>query len=204
MDIDNLKNLKKALLYLKAGQIFLPDLEIDYLRRGHACHFRCGLGELKGFRIDIMAKLRGCDTFNDLWKRRKTVNIGNHTIVDLISLEDLVRCKKTQRDKDWIMLKRLVEIDILNTKTKPDIDKTKWWFYECRTVDLLIDLSKRYPNMAKKCIDKRPLLIYAIKKETDKLDVLLKEEEWKERELDRVYWLPLRKELEQLRRKRKK
>lgn len=124
LDPENIDRLKKALNALHAEQVYIPPLEVDYLKKGHACHFRCKLEEVRGIRIDIMAKLRGCSPFNDLWKRRKTIYVDGIK-VDLIGLEDLVQCKKTQRDKDWFMLQRLIEIDILETK-KPSIKKIKW------------------------------------------------------------------------------
>lgn len=202
LDPDNIINIKKALNYLQAKQVFLPPLEIDYLKRGHGCHFRCGLDEVKDMRIDIMAKLRGCSAFNNLWKRRKTIDVGGCKI-DIIGLSDLVRCKKTQRDKDWFMLKRLVEIDILKFKGKISVKKIKWWLYECRNPETLVDLVKKYPDIARVCLEKRPLIKYAFRKDIDKLNILLIEEEQKERSADKDYWMPLRRELEQLRRKRK-
>ena len=55
-----------------------------------------------------MAALRGVDGFEPLWSRRTTLAIAGET-VDLMRIEDLVRAKKTQRDKDWPMIRRLVE-----------------------------------------------------------------------------------------------
>ena len=69
----NLKCLQKALEVLKAKLIYVPPLEVDYLKRGHACHFRCTAKDVKGLRIDVISKLRGCETFEKLWKRKNTV-----------------------------------------------------------------------------------------------------------------------------------
>ena len=110
---DNLERLKAALNELKAEPIYFPSLEIEYLKRGHACHFRCHAKEVENLRVDIISKLRGCDSFEKLWQRKNTITLNNDEIIDIISLRDIVQCKKTQRDKDWFMLKRLVENDIL-------------------------------------------------------------------------------------------
>lgn len=196
---DNLKRIAKALKELNAEQIYVPSLKEEYLSKGHACHFRAGMSEAKGIRIDIMSKMRGCNSFEKLWEKRKRVRIEGR-IINIISLKDLVQSKKTQRDKDWLMLKRLIEIDILNTQ-QPALGRIKWWFLECRTPELLVKILERYPHLAKECSKKRPLLKYAIEKSLEKLDSSLLEEEKIERYKDKLYWEPLRKELEQLRHK---
>lgn len=66
----------------------------------------------------------------------------------------------------------------------------------------MIALAKKYPEIAKECLDKRPLLKYAINRDSNRLKIFLTKEEEKERQKDRQYWLPLKKELEKLRRKR--
>ncbi|OGW92941.1 MAG: hypothetical protein A3K16_06775, partial [Omnitrophica bacterium RIFCSPLOWO2_01_FULL_45_24] len=61
---DNLARMRKALKAMKAGSIYVPPLDEKYLERGHACHFRCGAIDVKGLRIDVIAKMRGCDEFD--------------------------------------------------------------------------------------------------------------------------------------------
>jgi hypothetical protein len=56
-----------------------------------------------------MSKLRGVDEFPLLWKRRSTFELGGVGQVEVLSLADLVASRKTQRDKDWVMIRRLVE-----------------------------------------------------------------------------------------------
>ena len=58
-------------------------------------------------RVDVLAKLRGVDSFPDLWVRRTTVEVPEGEILDVLSLPDLVKSKKTQRDQDWPMLRRV-------------------------------------------------------------------------------------------------
>ena len=60
-------------------------------------------------RVDVMSKMRGVDAFPKLWKRRTTIELPDGTRCDLLSLPDLVQAKKTQCDKDWPMIRRLVE-----------------------------------------------------------------------------------------------
>ena len=198
----NLKCLQQALDALKAKLIYVPPLAADYLEQGHACHFRCAAKEVKNLRIDIISKLRGCDTFNKLWERKKTVSLKDKGSIDVIGLRDLVQSKKTQRDKDWFMLKRLVDNDIILNKHNPSGDHVRWWLRECRDVGTLIELAKNYPKMAKECLANRPLLASANIPDIQKLNLQLYDEESSERQKDIEYWTPLKRELETLRRKK--
>lgn len=199
----NLKLLKKALNSLKAELIYLPQLKADYLKRGHACHFRCLAKDVRNLRIDVISKLRGCSSFDKLWKRKNTISLKNDKKIDVIGLHDLVQSKKTQRDKDWLMLKRLVENDIILNKDNPSHKKVQWWLKESRNADSLIELAGKYPKIAKECIVKRPLLSCARAKDIQKLNSKLYQEERIERREDIKYWKPLKKELELLRHKEK-
>ncbi|MBI5452012.1 hypothetical protein HY945_00970 [Candidatus Gottesmanbacteria bacterium] len=199
----NLQKLQMALEALKAGLIYVPPLEIKYLEKGHACHFRCSAKDVRGLRIDIISKLRGCESFDKLWERRRTISLKDTGgTVDVIGLGDLAQSKKTQRDKDWLMLRRLVENDIILYKDKhPSDEQIKWWLLECRTPGTLVKLVKNYSKIAKDCSLDRPLLISAIQQDLPKLNSQLKVEERIERQKDIEYWAPLRKELEVLRHK---
>lgn len=196
-NLENIKNIKKALKKLKAIRIYVPSLNIKYLLKGHACHFKCQDGYIKGLRVDILAKLRGCSDFNQMWKRRTTVEINKSDKIEIIGLKDLVASKKTQRDKDWMMLTKLVDNDIFITE-KPDKEKIKWWFKECRSIENLEKLCITYKSVAEECTIQRPLLKYVLNDKQKSAD-LLKQEELEDREKDKKYWLPLRKELEILR-----
>lgn len=192
-----------ALEALKAELIYVPPLEIKLLEKGHACHFRCNAKDVKGLRIDVISKLRGCESFDKIWKQRKTIKLKDYGSIDVIGVKDLVQSKKTQRDKDWLMLRRLVENDIILYKDRhPSGEQIKWWLLECRTPEILLKLVKKYPKIAKDCSIDRPLLISAIQQDLPELDSQLQGEERAEREKDIEYWGPLRKELELLRHKK--
>ncbi len=55
----NLERLTAALSDLAAEPIAAPPLELCYLKKGHAVHYRCQRGEPAGLRVDVMSKLRG-------------------------------------------------------------------------------------------------------------------------------------------------
>ena len=198
----NLKLLQKALNSLKAKLIYLPPPEMDYLERGHACHFRCNAKEVEGLRVDVISKLRGCDPFNKLWERKKNITLKNGNKINIIGLRDLVQSKKTQRDKDWLMLTKLIENDIILNKNNPSKNQVTWWLCESRKAKGLIELAEKYPKIVTECTAKRPLLSSAVNKDIETLELELHQEELTERQKDIDYWTPLKKELETLRHRR--
>ena len=199
---DNLARLTDALERLEAKLIAVPELSIDMLKRGHAVHFRCQHPDVAGIRLDVMSVLRGIDPFDILWKRRTTVETKDNELIDLLSLTDLVTSKKTQRDKDWPMLRRLVEAHAAKYKDHPETLQIEFWLKEARTPELLVHVARRFPECAQKLLIHRPLLKAAMDGNIPLLQKKLDAEEKNERERDRNYWRPLRKELEQLRRSR--
>jgi hypothetical protein len=198
-DATNLARLRKALAELRAEPIAVPPFELKYLRRGHAIHFRCRHPGALRMRVDVMSKMRGVDSFNRLWKRRTTLQIPGGEKCNLLSLPDLVRAKKTQRDKDWPMIRRLVEAHFFQNQTRPNPAQIRFWFQELRTPELLLDLSRRYPAVCRRVARQRILLVNAQSGKLEKLAQALLAEETVERQQDKEYWLPLRRELEKLR-----
>ena len=143
------------------------------------------------------------DTFPELWERREEIELPQIGKVALMGLSDLVKAKKTQLDKDWPMIRRLIESDIFNTSADPSLSQIDFWLAECRTPELLISLASKYPDQASCIAIRRPLLNYAIGENREEIQKLLREEEDRERELDRQYWAPLKAELEAWRHNRK-
>ena len=199
VDPANLRRLQAALRDLRAETIYFPPLSSAALRRGHACHFRSFLPGLHRLRIDVMARMRGVDSFDRLWKRREGIALPGVGNVEVMALPDLVKAKKTQRDKDWPMIRRLIEADVARLSGEGDFARVAFWMKECRTFDLLRALVLRYPNAAGKIAARRPALRAAIKDDAPKTEALLRKEEDAERAQDRRYWAPLRAELEKWR-----
>lgn len=150
-------------------------------------------------RVDVMSKMRGVDSFGKLWRRRTSIELEDKTICDLISLPDLVQAKKTRRDKDWPMIRRLVEAHYFQTFEKPNPSQIKFWAMELRTAVLLMDLAKSHTALIKKQASKRRLLAHALSGRTIALEHALAAEEVVERKKDEQYWTPLLRELEKLR-----
>jgi len=198
-DAANLARLRRALTELRAERIAVPPFDPKYLRRGHAIHFRCQHPEALRMRVDVMSKMRGVDTFAKLWGRRTTIELADKTVCDLLSLPDLVQAKQTQRDKDWPMVRRLVEASYFEHFEKPNPAQIKFWLLELRTPVLLIKLARNHLATAKKFVKKRRLLAHAISGRALLLERALLAEEAAERKKDKTYWSPLLKELEKLR-----
>lgn len=197
----NLARLRTALADLQADVITVPPLRLKYLQRGHAIHFRCQHPDARGMRVDLMSHMRGVDTFAKLWRRRTTIELPDGSTCDVLALPDLVQAKKTQRDKDWPMIRRLVEAHYFQHRGKPSKAQIAFWLRELRTPELLIEIARRHAGLCGRLVRDRPLLAAAVTRQGDDLERALREEEAIERERDKRYWLPLRKELETLRRR---
>jgi hypothetical protein len=198
-DADNLARLRRALAELQAEVIAVPPFRIRHLRRGHAIHFRCLHPDLLRMRVDVMSRLRGVGSFAALWRRRTTITLPDGFSFHAMSLPDLVRAKKTQRDKDWPMLRRLMEADYFQGRDHPTAARVRFWLLELRSPELLTEVALRHKAACKRVASRRPLLRHAVQGDQTALEAALHEEEVQEREADRLYWQPLRAELEQLR-----
>lgn len=198
-DAENLQRLDAALRELQARCIAVPPFAAEYLDRGHAIHFRCGHSEAADMRVDVMSKLRGVDPFPEVWGRRTTITDSDGTTYELLGLPDLVRAKKTQRGKDWPMLQRLLEAHYLQHRRAPTPEQQRFWLLELRTPEMLVEAMQANAELARELSDERPLLRLAASGSLRELSEALTTEERAERERDRVYWQPLKAELERLR-----
>ena len=200
-DESGLSAFENALTQLKAEVIAVPPFEREYLDLGLAVHFRSRHPSADGFRIDVMNKMRGVDNFNELWKRRTEVELGRDLLAFVMARSDLVAAKKTQRDKDWPMIRRLVDVHYHQHSEDPSETQIEFWARELRSEKLLLQLFKNFPQ-SEEFLKKRTLL-HAVKQKNESAirEVLQKEME-DEMKRDREYWKPLKKKLEELRRVR--
>jgi hypothetical protein len=201
-DDNNLARLQSAVEALDAEVIAVPAFERRWLEAGLAIHFRCRASQAEGFRIDVMTRMRGMDAFAVLWERRNVVDLEPDLPVPVMALPDLVASKKTQRDKDWPMLRRLVEVDYFSQRGQPADWQPAFWLSELRDVELLIEAAAAFPETAERQGGRRGLLRYAIEPQPAELAAALAEEERSIRNADRAHWEPLRKILSDLRRNR--
>jgi PHD/YefM family antitoxin component YafN of YafNO toxin-antitoxin module len=195
----NLARLKRALDDLEAETIAVPPFEARFLRRGHAVHFRCHHPDAAGMRVDVMTRMRGVAPFSRLWARRRSIELSDGSTCHVLSLPDLVRAKKTQRDKDWPMLRRLLEADYFGSGSEPSRQQVLFWLRELRTPALLAEVARRWPKASAQAARRRPLLRMASAGKERRLEAALAVEEQRERRADARYWAPLKAELERLR-----
>lgn len=191
----NLARLGAALDELGAKVVAVPPFEASFLEHGFAVHFRCTRADCAGLRIDVMSKMRGVAPFPELWERRTTA-IEDGQEIEIMDLADLIQAKKTQRDKDWPMIRRLVEAHFLKFKDQASPTRLDFWLRESRTPEILQEIMEEHPNETFAAFAARPWL------RTPRLSLwraALRNEEASEREADRVYWAPLRAEIEEMR-----
>ena len=119
-----------------------------------------------------------------------------------IALEDLVDAKKTQSDKDWPMINKLVERSYFTRNDHVSQALIEFWFRQLRTPELLTELATTYPEIARQLESGRAAVTGAVERDIEKVAQAIEEEELEERRKDREYWRPLKLELEQFRRER--
>lgn len=201
-DPPNLTRVEEAMESLEAEIIAVPPFDPDLLDLGLAVHFRCQAEGVEGLRVDLMTKLRGVDVFEEIWERRFTIQDGSGGEINLMSVEDLVAAKKTQRDKDWPMIQRLLEVRYFQAGENASEAELRFLLGELRTPELLIDLANLHSELVGKLVDARPLLKLVEGGDLSALERALIDEMLEEKERDRHYWVPLRAKLEELRRRR--
>ena len=197
---DAVPQLAAAVEALHAVVIAVPPFEAQYLERGHAIHFSVPDPVASPLRVDVMSRMRGVAPFDELWSRRTTIDLdspnGEGVCVDVMSLEDLVSAKKTQRDKDWPMLRRLVDASYAApSDDNPSAEQVEFWLAELRSPEFLREAVSRFPGIAKHVT--RPAVAAALN--DGDIPAALAAEQSHEMAADREYWLPLRRELEALR-----
>ncbi len=195
----NIERLRLALKELAAERIAVPPFDPALFERRHAIHFRCHAPGVEELRIDLMSKLRLLDDFPVLWERRTTFVDEGGNEFNLLSVPDLVRSKKTSRNKDWPVIELLVNIHIHENLAAPQPDWLRFWFSECRTPTELVMLARRFPAESRALSTSRPLLGLAMAGDTTALIPALDAEMRAEQAKDRSYWEPVKRELEAMR-----
>jgi hypothetical protein len=197
---ENFRRLLMALEAMNAKRIAVPPFQSEALDRGHAVHFRCQASGVEGLRIDVMTRLRSMDSFERLWDRRTVFSDEQGMEYHLLSVPDLVEAKKTQRSKDWPMIESLVAIHYAENLAAPKGDWIRFWLLETRSPEALVDLCARFKKEALALESERPLLGLALGLDFPALRKALAGEILREQEKDRLYWEPLKREMEELRR----
>lgn len=150
-----------------------------------------------------MAKMRGVEPFEVLWERRTTLSLPEGVLCELISISDLVQAKKTQRDKDWPMIRRSVEAHHEQFRDQPSPAQITFWVAEMRSPELLVFVARKYGDAARELAAGRRALAIALTADVLATEEALAAEEREERLRDRDYWVPLKKELEAMRHARR-
>jgi hypothetical protein len=100
------------------------------------------------------------------------------------------------------MLRRLTEVYYFQNRRSKTPDKIRFWLKDLRTPELLLEAAAAQPELSRELASERPLLLPALANDRAEVVRLLAQEEQALRERDRLYWLPLKAELETLRHQR--
>jgi len=147
-----------------------------------------------------MTRMRGVAPFPELWARRTTLSDEAGASYELMAVEDLVRAKKTQREKDWPIITTLVEGHYHALRGEPTPERIAFWLLESRVPERLRGLALEFAAECRWLQNTRPLLTYAATGDLDTLRSALDAETRAEQAKDRAYWEPLRRDLEDFRR----
>ena len=101
------------------------------------------------------------------------------------------------------MVARLVERRYLAIDSPPSGNELRFLFRELRTPDLLLEAAERYSDVASQFAAQRPAVSAAVSGDRAGIVSALKTEEEDARNRDRLYWDPLKRELEQFRHERR-
>jgi hypothetical protein len=133
-----------------------------------------------------------------------TLEDADGTVYQLLGIEDLVKAKKTQRDKDWPMIRRLVDAHYDEFCRESTDDRVRFWLRESRTPKILIAVAAEYPRLLEEVQSTRPLLTGILTVAGPALQEDLDREQAAEKRIDEAYWRPLKQELETMRREKRK
>ncbi len=97
------------------------------------------------------------------------------------------------------MIARLVEANYWVNREHPTTEQVSFWLREMRTPGLLVEIARAHPDATRESARTRRLLEHASSGDLPWLEEALLEEQRAERDADRVYWQPLKQELEKIR-----
>ena len=174
-DEENLARLSEALEELHASVIAVPPFDAEFLHQGLAVHFRCAAPGVEGLRVDVMSVMRGVDDFDDLWERRNQHRGGRSGDRYAVTSRS-GPAKKTQRAKDWPMVRRLLEAHWFQNEGDATPARIDFWFRECRTAELLLEMARRFGSEAQMLQSERPAIAAALRGDIGAVEGALEEE----------------------------
>ena len=202
----NLNRLKKALKELKTTPRFLPPLKLSYLKKGHGVHFRFSY---KGhnFLIDILGKPPRVSGFLPAWKNAEPIQ-WHGLKIPVLDIRRLVDTKKTNRERDYLVIQSLTELVFENAIRNKSTQKlvAGWLAKESRNPSHLKMIARTWKNGKKVLLEsKRPAAILAAQGATVpqiKAELEIEKERLKKENIE--YWRPLIHELRRLRQLQRK
>ena len=117
-----------------------------------------------------------------------TLQDSDGSIYEILGIEDLVKAKKTQRDKDWPMIRRLLDSHYDEFQDNPTEEQIRFWLRESRTPEVLIAVAARYPELRDRVLKNRAVLQETFSASRTAVRHALAIEEAAERTSDEIYW----------------
>ena len=201
----NLIRLEKALKELKTTPRFLPPLKLSYLEKGHGIHFRFRYKECN-FLIDILGKLPRVSGFSTAWKNAERIQ-WHGLKIPILDIRRLVNTKKTDRERDYLVIRSLTELVFKNVRKNKSAQKSviSWLAKESRNPLHLKIIARSWENGKEILLkSKRPAAILSARMAPlQQIEAELEVEKERLKKENIEYWRPLIHELRQLRRQKR-
>lgn len=198
----NVAALRRALKALHARPRFLPPLELRYLKRGHGIHFSVPHGD-ETYHLDVLGKPPRVGSFAAAW-RAATLVTWRGLRLRVADIPRLVLTKKTNRDQDYVAIRRLAELVFHQVAANARLraSAAAWLLKELRTPKLLKTVALRWKSgKAIATRTRRPAALLAARNASDlAIQAALDEEKARCQQANLAYWRPFLKELRELRR----
>lgn len=190
----NIQRLTSALKLCRARVYKLtPPLDLRFFLYGHGFHFTIPSNSSEIY-LDVMGKPPRTSSFSRALKRSKKIatTFGK---IPVVSIEDLVEVKKTDRLADYDIISNLVRIRV-EQEPKPSSRLLYWALGNTfRTSDLIWLLN----TFTVKKLPKRKAVQLAKSANLDSCEIAIAAEITKLRQANIKYWRPVLNKLKQLR-----
>jgi hypothetical protein len=203
--IKNINTLKKALDSIGSKLRFLPPLEPEYLRKGHGVHFKFN-HKGREFLIDILGKPPRVSGFVAAYRDSRRIK-WHGLDVPVLDIPRLVMTKKTNREKDYLVIENLTESVYKTAVGNPGLRSSAvfWLLQESRKPEHLIAMTKKWKGAGTLALKSgRPAAVAAAKgKKAHEIQKALDEEKEALKKANVEYWRPFIADLRKMRRKKR-
>jgi hypothetical protein len=102
------------------------------------------------------------------------------------------------------VIRRLAEAHCSKHRNPPTPEQLQFWFPECQTLAILIQLAREHPKLSQARQERRSPFSPALAADGAGFGAAPDTEDRREQEADRKYWLPLNADLDELRHRKRR